>query len=119
MIRMTVLGRIARLSVIYQTHARKTLVRVTLVRVDTLHIFIYYLLINIICIYSIINICLTTKCARIVPQDGFPRAMTVIHTSYREKYPLNMYLLAFWTFVEAYTIGVVCATYATVGQASE
>ncbi|CAM9660851.1 unnamed protein product [Hapterophycus canaliculatus] len=35
---------------------------------------------------------------------------------YRDKYPLNMYLLATWTFVEAYTVGVVCAAYASQGQ---
>ncbi len=36
--------------------------------------------------------------------------------SYRDKYPLNMYLLGTWTFVEAYTVGVVCAAYASQGQ---
>lgn len=36
--------------------------------------------------------------------------------SYRNKYPLNMYLLGAWTFVEAYTVGVVCAAYASQGQ---
>lgn len=36
--------------------------------------------------------------------------------SYRDKYPLNMYLLGAWTFVEAYTVGVVCAAYASQGQ---
>ncbi|CAM9321994.1 unnamed protein product [Ectocarpus sp. 12 AP-2014] len=35
---------------------------------------------------------------------------------YRDKYPLNMYLLGAWTFVEAYTVGVVCAAYASQGQ---
>eukprot|EP00903_Cladosiphon_okamuranus_P011031 g10418.t1 len=35
---------------------------------------------------------------------------------YRDKYPLNMYLLVAWTFVEAYTVGVVCAAYASQGQ---
>lgn len=29
---------------------------------------------------------------------------------------MNMYLLGAWTFVEAYTIGVVCASYASQGQ---
>lgn len=38
------------------------------------------------------------------------------YASYRDKYPLNMYLLCAWTFVEAYTVGVVCAAYASQGQ---
>lgn len=41
----------------------------------------------------------------------------VTSCSYRDKYPLNMYLLGAWTFVEAYTVGVVCAAYASQGQA--
>jgi hypothetical protein len=27
----------------------------------------------------------------------------------KDQHPINMYLLAAWTMVEAYTIGVVCA----------
>ena len=44
------------------------------------------------------------------------RSATLCCASYRDKYPANMYLLAAWTFVEAYTIGVVCAAYASQGQ---
>jgi FtsH-binding integral membrane protein len=34
---------------------------------------------------------------------------------YKDKHPINMYLLAAFTLCEAYTVGVVCASYYTAG----
>jgi FtsH-binding integral membrane protein len=35
---------------------------------------------------------------------------------YRKSYPANLVLLGVWTFVEAYTLGLVCAIYANEGS---
>ncbi|CAM9540783.1 unnamed protein product [Discosporangium mesarthrocarpum] len=47
---------------------------------------------------------------------AFSIGLLIALMCYRQSYPLNTYLLGAWTLVEAYTIGVVCASYFTQGQ---
>lgn len=47
---------------------------------------------------------------------GLSFVLLIALLCYKDKSPLNMYLLTGWTFVEAYSIGVITAFYSKAGE---
>ena len=68
------------------------------------------------CLYSPVRHYVVTNPFLLTVACVLSIVMLVALLCYKDKYPTNLILLAAWTTVEAYTVGVVTASYADRGQ---